>query len=102
MSTEAELQAVGGSWRISGDLDFQTIPGLWRRVKHLLSYPELVLSLEGVRASNSAALVFLLEVIAEAGKQGTKLTLEAIPESVYDIAHMYNAIDLLPPDQSQL
>lgn len=90
------MHSVGGSWRISGDLDFQTTPGLWRRVKHLLGCPELVLDLSQVRNSNSAALVFLLEVLEEAGRKGTRLTLQGVPEAVYEIARMYNADELLP------
>lgn len=98
MNADADLlHAVDGRWLITGNLDFNTVPGLWRQVKHLLNCPEMVLSLAQVKGCNSAALVFLLEVIAEAARQGTRLRLEGVPERLYDIARMYNASHLLPP-----
>lgn len=101
MTATAGLKSEGDHWVIRGALDFQTVPALWDQLQPLLAKSETTLSLAGVDVSNSAALVFLLEAVGEAERQGAQLILRDLPASVYDIARMYNASDLLPARDGQ-
>jgi len=88
--------AASASCRIEGDLDFQSVPALWRQIDQRLSEGELALDLSGVGAVDSAGLVLLLETMEMARRRGVGLAIEAIPAAIYDIATMYNARQMLP------
>jgi len=95
--TSARLQAVGNRrWELIGELDFETVPALWREFAPLLRAPgEAVLSLSRVQRANSAALAMLLEAREEARRHGCNLHIQAMPAGLRSLAQMSNLESLL-------
>lgn len=96
MMATLACEAASPTCRIEGDLDFHSVPPLWRQLDQRLAEGELLLDLSGVGTVNSAALVLLLEAMAVARRRRVDLTITAIPAAIYEIADMYNARQILP------
>jgi phospholipid transport system transporter-binding protein len=91
--------AGSGRWSLSGELDFDSVPGAWELLRPLIAdEPEVSLSLAGVRRANSAALGLLLEAEALARRSGCRMVLRDVPERLRDLAAVSNLDDagLLP------
>ncbi|MCB1722075.1 MAG: STAS domain-containing protein [Chromatiaceae bacterium] len=96
MSQAALREADGGRWRLSGVLDFASVPVVWPDLQRALSgQRSLTLTLDGVERSNSAGLVLLVEAIDAARTAGCALELADIPDELLDLARMSNCVDLL-------
>jgi phospholipid transport system transporter-binding protein len=98
MNEGASLQPDGpGRLRLSGTLDFASVPGLLEQGRsHFTGGEPLVLDLAGVERANSAGLALLLEWLDLAGRRGQRLELENPPPALLAIARMSNVMDLLP------
>ena len=69
-----------GRLMISGDLDFDTVPLLWKEsYSWCVKLDALHFDLEQVTFSNSAGLALLLEWIRYAEKTGKKISFHHIP-----------------------
>jgi phospholipid transport system transporter-binding protein len=76
-------------WRLDGDLDFASVPGLWAELSKLIdSQRRVSLSLAGVRRANSAGLVLLVEARDLARHRGCALRLVDLPRELVDLASM--------------
>ena len=86
--TGARLEAsAGDTCRLSGELDFASVPELWPGLEgHLRDRPSLALSLQGVTRTNSAGLVLLLHALDVARKSGCNLTIQDVPSALLDLA----------------
>lgn len=95
--TEAGLSAVGdGRWRLSGVLDFTTVPDVWPDLARLLDDEDAVLlSLDRVGHANTAGLVMLIEALDQAAKNGCRLVFEDLPAELLDLARMSRCESLL-------
>ncbi len=88
----ASLQVIDdGQLRLSGELNFDSVPAVWDELQlKIHAGGQLVLSLSGVTHSNSAGLAMLVEALELAREQDVQLRFEAIPESLMDLARMSN------------
>jgi phospholipid transport system transporter-binding protein len=95
--TDAILEAAGeGRWRLSGILNFASVPGVWRDLERLLEDQDsMAISLADVQQANSAGLVMLLEAIEVARRNGCDLMLRDLPSEFLDLAKMSSCGDLI-------
>lgn len=95
--TAARLVAAGqGRWSVSGALDFDSVPDVWKELSALIAQgSDLSLSLESVDSVNSAALVLLLEARDLARRSGCRLSLIDVPPALLDLASMSQAEGLI-------
>lgn len=95
---EATLNpAENGSWHISGDLIFATVPGLLAQKERLFNgQGKLVIDLAGVDYSDSAGLALILEWLDECRRINRELCVRNAPRSMLDIARVTNVSDILP------
>lgn len=95
--TEAALSRAGkAAWRVEGALDFATVPRLWPQVAALLQPGARVkLSLAGVRRTNSAGLVMLVEALDRARRADCRLSFADLPEEMLALARMSRCESLL-------
>lgn len=93
---ELGIDADGDTIRLSGRLDFSTVPDAIGKLRVLIRpNAELALSLAGVDRANSAGLVLLLEAKQAAARARTRLRLEDLPESLVHLAGMCNLEPML-------
>ncbi|MEJ2761526.1 MAG: STAS domain-containing protein [Gammaproteobacteria bacterium] len=75
--------------RLTGVLDFSTVPALVREIPGLFARPrELTVDLGGVTRVDSAGLSLLLEMQRLAGEGGCSLTLKHAPKSLRNLIHI--------------
>lgn len=92
-TAEAGLEVQAGEGgdvcRLTGVLDFTTVPGLIRELTGLFARPrELTVDLGGVTRADSAGLALLLEMQRLAGEGGCSLTLRHAPRSLRNLIHI--------------
>ena len=92
-----ELQKLEeGRFALRGVLDFTTVGRLLGEGAAAFSeYPRVLLDLQGVTHSNSAALALLLEWLDIGKARGFELSFANLPESLLAIARMSNVDGLL-------
>jgi len=85
-----------GVVRLTGTLDFATVPDLHRATHGLLSGRDaLIVDVSAVGQVNSAGVALLLEWLAEARRRGCDLSFRGLPESVLAVARLSGAEHLL-------
>ena len=101
--TEARLTPLKpGAWRLSGVLDFSTVPCLAREGETLIGATQaqglrrLEIDLSGVELTNSAGLALLLEWMRLAQARDIRLTYRHLPDPLARIAAFSNLQGLLP------
>lgn len=94
MSAQLEGGA-DGRWRLSGALDFDSVPGLFAQTDTLLAGAAAELDLSGVEQANSAGVALLLEWRRQAHRRGVALALHGLPTSIRRIAGLAEAEKLL-------
>ncbi|WP_456380240.1 STAS domain-containing protein [Thiolapillus sp.] len=83
-------------WQLSGALNLSTVPDLWREMAaQIHANRQLVVSLEGVESSSSAALALLLQGLEEAQQSGCELRYEHIPQDLLALAKVSNVLEIL-------
>ena len=86
-----------GVFRISGELDFSSVPQLLEDSNKLFDgQARVVIDLEGVSRVNSAGLVLLLEWVSRARQSNREFRIRHLPPSLKEIAEVSNVVDLLP------
>ncbi len=93
----ASLEADGsGLIRVSGVLDFQSVPALWGECANLFdTQADLQVDLSRVERSNSAGLAFLITCLREAERRGKGIHFANIPEQMLAIARVSGVDTLL-------
>ena len=97
--SQASLQQSPSSGRLelAGSLDFNTVSSVrGALLPHLRKNRQLVIDLEGVDRSNSAALALLLQWIEDALDRGCRLQFVNMPDTLVDIAELHGLKGLLP------
>lgn len=101
--TSAGLTTIGdGCWRLSGVLDFTSIPRLAIEGEALLESARargidlIEVDLSDIQSANSAGLALLLEWMDMAQTRDLRLSYLHLPESLQRIAAFSNLQDLLP------
>jgi phospholipid transport system transporter-binding protein len=68
---------------LSGELDFDNVPGVWKESLALFSTaPALILDLMEVARTNSAGLALLIEWLRLARQQGKDIEIRNVPEQM--------------------
>lgn len=95
----AQVEKTGdGSYRVSGVIDFTTVMSLHTQFRNLSARERNIrIDLGGLKKSNSAGLGFLMEILANAAKNGQVLQIENVPDSLMDLAAMCNVDGLIRP-----
>lgn len=96
----AELQVDHGAARVTGDLTFATVAGLYQRMAAFAKAGSLpaVIDLSGVRQIDSAGLALLLEWQSEYRKQsgnGALMAIQDPPQPLMKIARLCGAEEYL-------
>lgn len=94
----AEIERTEEGFRLIGDLDFVSVPGLYQRSGELLAHSRVRLDLEAVDHANSAGVALLLEWRREAHRLDVELELIHIPDAVMRVARLSGAEALLLGD----
>lgn len=97
MSATARIEPAGDGHRVSGELVFATVPGLWHESAGLLAGAgPLELDLSGVSRADSAGLALLVAWTREAHRRGRALRLTGMPEQMRGLARLSGLDGLLP------
>jgi len=91
----ASISHIGGEqYKISGVLDFDSVPGLMREIKSVLKNQASVsISFSGVEQTNSAGLALLLDIVCF--MQGKNIQFADIPQQMSVVAGAYGVSDEL-------
>lgn len=96
MSEAALSESGDGRWKLSGVLDFGSVPEIWPAIERQLRRGgDLTVSLAEVSATNSAGLVMLIEARDLALRVGCRLTLTDLPGEMLDLARLSGCETLL-------
>lgn len=95
----ASLQRVeAGHWRLTGELDFQSVVDLRPRLREALEPgASVTVDLGGVKRANSAGLALLLQWHEDALRSGTALTIREPPAALLELAGLSNLKHLIVP-----
>ena len=78
-----------GRWALKGVLDFSSVADVWPELEKLLkTSTSMTVSLAGVRQSNSAGVVMLVEARDLARRSRCRLQLVDLPAGMVDLARM--------------
>ncbi len=96
--TAASIEAVGDNkYLVSGPLQFDSVPELWKTSMGLINGASpLVLDLEKVTRTDSAALALLLEWMREARRRELEIHFKNIPDQMLANARASRLEHLLP------
>jgi phospholipid transport system transporter-binding protein len=82
---------------LSGELDFDNVPGVWKESLALFSTaPALILDLSGVTRTNSAGLALLIEWLRLARQQGKPIEIRNVPEQMRALISASGLDEVLP------
>jgi phospholipid transport system transporter-binding protein len=84
-----------GHARLSGELTFESVPGLYLRAQKIMSEDLASIDLLKVTRADSAGLSLLLEWQASRNDQSSMLQFTNAPSSLMSLASLCEATDLL-------
>ncbi|HHJ36650.1 MAG TPA: STAS domain-containing protein [Gammaproteobacteria bacterium] len=90
--SQAEItQQSKQQYRVSGTVDFSTVPDLMRKMTEFFetSDADINIDLSEVTSSNSAALALLLEMVRQARSKNIELHFRHLPDTMLSIAKAY-------------
>jgi len=96
----ARFEAAGeGLFRVSGPLDFNSVPGVWEASLPLLREAPsgARIDLAGVDGVDSAGLALVLEWVGQASLAGRSLRIEGLPDKLLALARISETEGLLQP-----
>ena len=96
----AELKSAGeGRLTLSGALDFDSVPGLYRQLApHMQQGGSLTLNFKRVGHFNSAGLALLLQWLEDARRRNVELAFLNLPAAHGELASLYNLSGLFGED----
>lgn len=88
--SEGRFETVApGRFRVSGALDFETVPAIWEASRDDLgSTPESEIDLAPVTDVDSAGLALVVEWIGRARERGQRLVLANVPDKLSALARI--------------
>ena len=94
--------ANGDVLRITGALDFATLPGVIAEADKYVARPDvpqrLTIDFSGVTAVDSSAVALLLDWRRRAAERRVALDYAHLPENLLALARLYGVADLIHPD----
>lgn len=99
----AEFAALGeGRFQVTGELDFESVPGIWERsAADLDASPEPRIDLGGVTRVDSAALALVIEWLRWGAERGRRLHVVNVPEKLMALARISEVAHLLDGEASE-
>ena len=91
----AHIECTDDGLRLIGDLDFVSVPELYRRSGEVLAQTRIRMDLEAVENANSAGVALLLEWRRDARGLGIELEFLHVPEAVIRVARLSGVEHLL-------
>lgn len=96
MAAPAEIAVLDDSVKISGVLNFETVPALIKQYELLLKNSHtLSIDLGGVTDSNSAGLALLLEIVRTTKLHNKSINFKNLPAQISIVASAYGIDDEL-------
>lgn len=94
----ARLERVApGTWRLGGELSYETVPAVAPRVAELFSGQEAVeVDLAQVERADSAGVALLVEWMMEANRRGASIRYLNMPPQMLAIARVSSLDRILP------
>ncbi|MDX1698254.1 MAG: STAS domain-containing protein [Thiohalobacterales bacterium] len=93
---EAGIAVSDDCWRLSGDLDFATVPALLgHRGAEMRAGSNIRVDLSAVTRTDSAGLALMVEWLREAERTGLVMTFENVPEQLQSIARVSGLEEIL-------
>ncbi|HED19827.1 MAG TPA: STAS domain-containing protein [Gammaproteobacteria bacterium] len=90
-------QGKNGRLEISGDLNFDSVAGLWRKCHTQFSGCEtLDIDLSGVQRSDSAGVALLVDCLRQAHQSGKAIRFFNIPTQMLALARVSSLDQVLP------
>lgn len=96
--TQARLEPMGeeGRFRLSGDLSFETVPGLWAEAERLFrDSGDVELDLGAVARTDSAGLALLVALTRRARQHRQAIRYCQFPEQLRAMARLSGLADIL-------
>lgn len=93
----AAFESAGpGRFRVSGDLAFDTVPGLWAASRAALdAAPEILIDFDGVARVDSAGLALVVEWLRTAAGDRRQLRFANVPDKLLALARISELEPLL-------
>lgn len=95
----SQVRKVEGGYSLSGELDFNTVPVIWKESEAMFtngSSEELIIDLTAVTRADSAALALLIGWVRRAQAAGVSAVFKGIPGQLLEIARVSGVEDILP------
>ena len=90
-------QLTDGEFKITGDLDFQTVPVIWQKSIALFAKcASIHVDLSGVNRSDSAGLALLIEWMRYARTRDISISFHHLPIQMHEIAKVCEVDKNLP------
>lgn len=94
--SRAVLFSAGDTWKIQGDLSFETTPELFESAREAMhDHVPACVDLEAVERVESAGVALMLDWIRAARAQQKTLTFNNVPEHMISIADLCGVVHLL-------
>lgn len=102
--TEPRIEETGyGSWMLTGDLSFSTVPDLMKGMDmQSADRDRISIDLAGVTRSDSAGLALLVEWLRESERLGKSITFLNMPAQMQSIARICGLGEILQVDATAL
>ncbi|MDN3680379.1 lipid asymmetry maintenance protein MlaB [Vibrio tapetis subsp. quintayensis] len=82
--------------QLSGDLDRESVPGLWRTIQAWQpSTNQINLNLSLVQRVDSAGMVMLIHLLEHAKKQNCHIMFSFVPEQLHTLCRLSNVESIL-------
>jgi len=98
--SEPRIEETGhGIWKLTGDLNFSTVPALRAEPDFKATdHSRISIDLAGVTRSDSAGLALLIEWLRESERLGKSITFMNMPVQMRSIARVCGLDGILPSD----
>ncbi|PAU35778.1 NTP-binding protein [Vibrio coralliilyticus] len=96
MSAKQWLSVSDGHYQITGALDRESVPALWRSLCNWkVSSSTIEISLEQVERVDSAGMVMLIHLLEHAKKQNCHIMLSFVPKQLLTLFQLSNVEEFI-------
>ncbi|NOI60298.1 STAS domain-containing protein [Vibrio coralliilyticus] len=96
MSAEQWLSVSDGHYQITGALDRESVPALWRSLCNWkVTSSTIEISLEQVERVDSAGMVMLIHLLEHAKKQNCHIMLSFVPKQLLTLFQLSNVEEFI-------
>ncbi|MCC2525258.1 STAS domain-containing protein [Vibrio coralliilyticus] len=96
MSAKQWLSVSDGHYQITGALDRESVPALWRSLCNWkVTSPTIEISLEQVERVDSAGMVMLIHLLEHAKKQNCHIMLSFVPKQLLTLFQLSNVEEFI-------